>query len=121
MVLSWEKRLALEHLGENAPRTPDIYFDIVLLPCEHDLGGSVVSSGNIACHLGILYTSETEIADLEITVLVYEDIARLQVTVDNTSGVHIFQATLLESARVSLLVIATHQDLIEEVLDELLL
>jgi len=32
-----------------------------------------------------LYTGETEVADLEIAVLVDEDVAGLQVTVDDTS------------------------------------
>jgi hypothetical protein len=100
VVLSREEWLALEHLGENASCTPDIYFNVVFLPCEHDLGCSVVSGGNITRHLGILYTGETEIADLEIAVLVHKDVAGLQVTVDDSSRVHVFQPTLLELARV---------------------
>jgi hypothetical protein len=94
VVLSGEQRLALEHLGENAACTPDVHLHIVLLPREHNLWRSVVSSRNITSHLGVLYTGETEVADLEIAVFVYEDVARLQVTVDNTSRVHVFQATL---------------------------
>jgi hypothetical protein len=98
VVLSREKRLALEHLSENAARAPDINLHIVLLPREHDLWCSVVSGGNVSSHLWVLYTGETEVTDLEIAVLVYEDVAGLQVTVDNTSRVHIFQATLRRSA-----------------------
>jgi hypothetical protein len=45
-----------------------------------------------------LYTGETEVADLQIAVFVDEDVARLQITVDNTSGVDVFQTTLLKSA-----------------------
>jgi hypothetical protein len=95
MVLSREQWLALKHLSEDAPRTPDINLNVVLLPCEHDLGGSVVSGGDVTRHLGILYTGETEVADLEITVLVDENVARLQIAVDDTGGVDIFQTTLL--------------------------
>ena len=94
VILAREQRLALEHLGENAARAPDIHLNVVLLPREHNLRCSVVSCRDITGHLGVLYTGETEIADLEITVLVYEDVAGLQVTVDDTSGVHIFETTL---------------------------
>ena len=94
MVLSREERLALKDLGEDTSCTPDINLNIVLLPCEHDLRGSVVSGRYVTRHLGILYTGETEVANLEIAVLVDEDVAGLQVAVHNTSGVDIFQATL---------------------------
>lgn len=43
VVLAREQGLALQHLGKDASSTPDIDLDIVLLPCEHDLGGAVVS------------------------------------------------------------------------------
>jgi hypothetical protein len=99
VVLSGEKRLALEHLSENAASTPDVDLDIVLLPCEHDLRRSVVSGRNVSSHLGVLYTGKTEVTDLQIAVLIYEDVAGLQVTVDNTSRVDVFQTTLRESAK----------------------
>lgn len=94
VVLSWEQRLALEHFSEDTACTPDIDLNIVFLPCKHDLRGTVVAGRNIAGHLRVLYTGQAEIADLEITVLIYEDVAGLQVSVDNTSGVNIFQSTL---------------------------
>jgi len=97
VVLSREQRLALEHLSEDASCTPDIHLDIVLLPCEHDFWRSVVSGRDISRHLGVLYTGETEVADLKITVLVDENVAGLQVTMYDTSGVDVFQTTLLES------------------------
>lgn len=74
MVFAREQRLALQHLRKNTPCTPDIHFHIVLLPCEHDLGRPVVSRGDIACHLGILYTRQAEVADFEIAILVYENV-----------------------------------------------
>jgi hypothetical protein len=98
VVLAREERLALKHLGENASCTPDINLDIVLLPCKHDLGGSVVSGRDVTRHLGVLYTGETEVANLKIAVLVDKDIAGLQVAVHDTSGVDVFQTTLLKSA-----------------------
>lgn len=122
MVLSGEEGLALEHLSENTSRTPDVNLDVVFLPCEHNLGSSVISGGDVSRHLGVLYTGETEIADFEIAVLIHEDVAGLQVTMYDTSGVDVFQSTLSESAVVlELGNFATHQNLVEKVLDELLL
>ena len=69
-------------------------FHLVLLPSKHDLRCSVISRGDVSSHLGVLYTGETEVADLEIAVLVYENVAGLEITVDNTSGVDIFQTAL---------------------------
>jgi hypothetical protein len=98
VVLAREERFSLEHLSEDASCTPDINLDVVLLPCEHNLGGSVVSGRDVTRHLGVLYTGETEVANLEIAVLVDEDVAGLQVAVDDTSGVDVFQTTLFKSA-----------------------
>lgn len=94
MILSGEERLALQHLRENASCAPDINFHIVFLPCEHNLGCPVVSCGDVASHLGVLYTGKSKVADLEIAVLIHKDIAGLQITVNDTSGVDVFEATL---------------------------
>lgn len=94
MVLSGEERLALEHLGEDATSAPDIDFHVVLLPGEHDLGGSVVSGGDVASHLRVLDSSETEVANLEIAVLVDEDVAGLEVAVDDAGRVHVLETPL---------------------------
>lgn len=94
MVLSGEEGLAIEHLCEDAARTPDVDFDVVLLPREHDLRGTVVSRGNVAGHLRILDPRQTKIADLEITVLVDEDVAGFEVTVHHTGGMDVFQTSL---------------------------
>ncbi len=63
-VLAREERLALEHLCEDASCAPDVDCDVVLLPCEHDLGCAVVAGGDVAGHLGVLQTGEAEVADL---------------------------------------------------------
>jgi hypothetical protein len=83
VILPWEKRLAFQHLCEDTSSTPDINLDIVLLPCEHNLRGSVVSRGDISSHLGILDTGQTEVADLQIAVFVDQDIAGFEVAMDN--------------------------------------
>ena len=94
MVLAWEKRLALEHFGKDATSTPDVDFDVVFLPGEHDLWSSVVSSRDVSSHLRVLNSGQTEIANLQITVLVDENITGLQISVDNTGGMYVFQTTL---------------------------
>jgi hypothetical protein len=125
MVLSWEKRLALQHLREDTTRTPDINLHIILLPCKHDLRRPVVSRRDISGHLGILQTGEAEVADLEIAVLVYEDVARLEIAMDDTCGVDIFETPLKEWVSTSDPpkggVGNIYQDLVKKVLDELLL
>ena len=97
VVLAWEQRLALQHLGKNAARAPDVNLDVVLLPCKHDFRGAVVSSRDVARHLGILYTRKTEVADLEIAVFVDQDVAGFQIAVNDTSRVDILQTTLPKS------------------------
>lgn len=124
VILAREEGLALEHLGEDAAGTPDIDLDVVLLPGEHDFGGAVVTSRDIASHLRILDTRKAEIANLQVAVLVDQDVAGLQVTVDDTGGVDVFEAALdleLVNAVVFVRSWVTYHDLVQEVLDELLL
>lgn len=54
MVLAGEERLAIQHLCENTAGAPDIDLDVVLLPCEHNLGGAIVSGRDVASHLRVL-------------------------------------------------------------------
>ena len=93
-VLSWEKRLALEHLCEDTAGTPDVDSDVVFLPGEHDLRSSVVPRGDISRHLRILNPGEAKVADLQIAVLVHENIAGLEISVNYTSRVDVFQTSL---------------------------
>jgi hypothetical protein len=65
------------------------------LPGEHDLGRAVVPSGHVASHLGVLDAGQAKVADLEVAVLVDQDVAGFQVTVDDAGGVDIFQAALV--------------------------
>ena len=94
MVLAGEEGLAVKHLGKDAPSAPNINLDVVFLPGEHDFGGSVVSRRNVTGHLRVLNAGESEVANLQVAVLVYEDVARLQVTVNHASRVHILQPAL---------------------------
>ncbi len=94
VVLAWEERLALEHLGEDATGTPDVDLDVILLPGEHDLGCTIVPRRDVAGHLRILNSGEAEVADLQVAVLVDQDVAGFQVSVDDAGGVDVFQAAL---------------------------
>ena len=94
MILPGEQGLALQHLGENTSRAPDINLDIILLPCEHNLWGPVVSRRDITSHLWVLDTCQAKVADFQITVLVHENVARLQITMNNTCRMNVFQTTL---------------------------
>ncbi len=64
-VFAREERLALEHLGKDTPRAPDIYRYVVFLPCEHDFWSTVITGGNIARHLRVLDAGETKVTDLD--------------------------------------------------------
>ena len=56
MVFSGKERFPLKHLGEDAPRTPNVHFNVVFLPGKHDFWCSIVSCGDIASHLRVLDT-----------------------------------------------------------------
>jgi len=90
VVLAGEEWLALQHLREDAACTPNVNLNVVLLPGEHDLGRAVVSGRDISGHLWVLDSREAEVANLEIAVLVDEDVARLEIAVNNASRVHVF-------------------------------
>lgn len=94
VVLAGEQRLALKHLGKDTSNTPNINFNIVLLPSEHDLGSSVISCRDVTGHLGVLNTGQTKVANLQIAVLVDQNVAGLQVTVNNAGRVDVFQSAL---------------------------
>lgn len=94
MILPREQRFPFQHLSKYAPRTPYIHLDIILLPREHDFGSAVVSCRDVACHLGVLDTGESEVADFEIAVLIDEDVAGFEVAMDDAGGVDIFETAL---------------------------
>ena len=94
VVFPWEQRFSFKHFRKYTSRTPDIHLNIILLPREHNLWRTVVPCGDITGHLGILNPSKTEITDLEVTVLVDQNVARLQVAMDDASGMDVFQSAL---------------------------
>jgi hypothetical protein len=94
VILSGKQRFALKHLSKDATGTPDINLDIVFLPGEHNFGGSVVPCGDITSHLRILDSCKTKVANLEITVFVYENIAGFEIAVDDAGRMHVLETSL---------------------------
>lgn len=72
----------------------------VALETQHDLWSTVPSSRNVLSHVtGIFFwinretTSQTEIANLEFTVGVDQQVTGFQITVQNIGGVDVLQTT----------------------------
>lgn len=99
VILSREQRRTGNHLGEDTANTPDVNGHIVLLPRKHNFGSTVVTSGDVSSHERILDTSQTKVADLEIAVLVNENVAGLQITMNDSSRVDKLEGTLLIELR----------------------
>lgn len=71
----------------------------VTLEAQHDLGSTVPASGDVLGHESNVWlcivtesTRQSEITDLELAVGVDEQVAGLQVTVENISRVDVFEA-----------------------------
>ena len=94
MIFAGEEWLAFQHLRENAARAPNVHLDVVFLPCKHDLWSAIVSSGNVAGHLRILDSSKAKVANFEVAVFVDQDIAGLEISVDDAGAVNVFQTSL---------------------------
>lgn len=84
MILPQEQWSTRHHLGEDASRAPNVDFLVVPSPCEHDLGCTVVSGRDVACHLQFLHAGQAKVADSEIAVFVDEDVAWFEVAMDDT-------------------------------------
>ena len=95
MIFPGEQWLSLQHLGKDAPGTPYVDFHVVLLPRKHDLRGPIISCRDVTSHLRVLYAGKTKVTDLQVTVLVDEDIARLEVPMDHAGRVDVFQPSLV--------------------------
>ena len=84
MIFAWKERLALEHLREYASCTPYVNLDVIFLPCEHDFRGAIIAGRDVARHLGVLDSGETEIADLQVAIFIDQDVAWFEVAVNDT-------------------------------------
>ena len=94
VVFAGKQRFAFEHLGEDTPGAPNVNLDIVFLPCKHNLRRAIVSGGDISRHLRILNPSQAKVTDLQVAVFIDQDIAGLQIAVDDTCGMNVFETSL---------------------------
>jgi hypothetical protein len=94
VVLAWEEWLSLQHLCEDAANAPYVNLHIIFLPCKHNLRCPVVASRDVARHLGVLDTGKSKVANLEIAVLVDQDVAGLQIPMDDPCRMDIFESSL---------------------------
>ena len=101
MIFAREERFTLKHFGEDASRTPYVYLNIVLLPSKHDFRRPVVPRRDISSHLRVLNTGQAEVADLQIAVFVDENVAGLEIAVDNTSRVNVLQPSLIDVSNIN--------------------
>jgi hypothetical protein len=74
----------------------------------------------------IVYPRESEITDLKIAICVHKNITGLEIAMDDTGRMDVFQPTLeiglaTEVAYKAITAVCTDQDLVYEVLNELLL
>lgn len=99
VILAREQRLSLQHFREDTTSTPNINLNVVLLPSKHDFRRPVVPGRDVSSHLRVLNTRQSEIANLEIAVLIDKNVTRLEITVNNTGGVNVFETTLRDVRR----------------------
>lgn len=95
VVLSREQRLSLQHLGKDTPSTPDIDFHVIFLPGEHNFRRTIIPCRDISGHLRILDSSKAEIANFQVAIFVDQDVAGLEVTMNDAGGMDILQASLV--------------------------
>ena len=94
MITAGEERGSFNHLGQNAPSTPHVDLNVVLLPCEHSLRGAVESRRDITSHFAVHRPGETEVADFEITIIINQNITGLEIPVHHACGMNVLQSTL---------------------------
>mmetsp|Transcript_26675 Transcript_26675/g.67850 ORF Transcript_26675/g.67850 Transcript_26675/m.67850 type:complete len:234 (-) Transcript_26675:372-1073(-) len=96
-VFAWEERLRAEQLGEDAADGPHVDLGVVHAVLHEQLGSAVpprhhVLRQEVEAVRWVHTARQTEVGDLQITVLVHEQIGRLEVTVENVARVDVFEA-----------------------------
>ena len=90
-----EERLAGSHLGEDTADGPHVDTSGVLAATEQNFGRAVPESDDlvsVGAERDAEGASETEIGQLQVTLLVDEQVLRLQVTVEDAVGVAVASA-----------------------------
>ncbi|KAG5462802.1 MAG: hypothetical protein BJ554DRAFT_3486, partial [Olpidium bornovanus] len=98
VVPAGKQRPPAEHLREDAPDGPHVDCLGVLLERQHDLRGAVPAGGDVLGHeaggrrVGAARAArQPQVADLEVAVGVEQQVARLQVPVQDVRRVHVLQ------------------------------
>lgn len=95
MIFPSKQRLFVDKLHEDATNWPNINGSSVLGGIEQQLGRPVPSRHDILCHEVVLGASprQPKVAYLEVTVGIEQQIARLQISMYDTSRMYVFQAS----------------------------
>ena len=111
IVITRKVWLALDEFSKDTTHTPDVDGLGILMACQHDFRGSVPASDNIFCEehgsslalgvCGIDPSSKSEIANLQVTIRVHQQIRWFQITMDDFRRVNVLE---------------TAEDLVDEVL-----
>ena len=114
LVLPRKQRLPQKHLSKDTACRPDIYRSRVLFPTGHDLGRAIPPRRDVVGQDGVgrhrhhfvvrwvqLCPGQTEIAYLEVAVLIKEQVARLEVAMQDARAVDVLE---------------TAQELVQEIL-----
>lgn len=99
IVAAREERAAGEHLGQDASDGPHIDRLGVLLEGEHDLGRAIPPGSDVLGHearvlIGSEHgASQSEVAHFEVAVGIEQDVARLEVAMNDVGAVHGLERT----------------------------
>lgn len=96
VVVTREEGCAAKQLRENAANGPDVERVCVMTGVEDDLGRSVPPGDHVLRQRSgrlLIASSETEVADFKVTVLIQQQVARLQITMDDRRAVDVKAAT----------------------------
>jgi len=108
VVLSGEHNLSIHDFSKWASRRPDVHFLGVLVTRKHNFWSSIVSCDDVLCQVfSFLFaqaSAETKVTNFEVAVLIQQDVAWLQVSVNHVCWMQKLKCS---------------QDLIDKVLDVL--
>ena len=95
---AWEHRFSLEQLSNQTAKTPDVHTLRVLTPSQKKLRCPIPPGSYIFGHdqllLLVLVTSrphESEVTDLDIAILVYQNVGWFEIPMDKLRTVYILQ------------------------------
>jgi len=106
VIPALEDRFPEKELREDASNRPNINGGGVVGETQHDLWRSIPPGSNVFGHetlvrasLGVgtsprrISSCETEVADFELTVGINQEVTRLEVTMDDVSGMNVLETT----------------------------